>query len=128
MGLLSYRVMSKEYCKALVIRCIDFRFVTQQRDFLEKQGYKDKYDLLTVPGASKSLKKIAEAIDLAVKLHNPEEILIFDHEDCGVYQPDNSMENHKKHLRKAKTNLLKKYPELKVQTFITKFKTIEEIA
>jgi carbonic anhydrase len=126
--LLSLRVMSEtNTCKALVIHCIDYRFVDKQKSFLEESGYLKGYDLLTIPGASKNLDQIENWIELAVNLHQPQEILVIDHEDCGAYGQDNSLKTHKKYLDQARTTLCGKYPSLKVGTFISKFSGMERI-
>ena len=92
-------------CKALVISCIDFRFITNQRDYLNTSGLKDNYDLITVPGASLNIEKIEDSIDTSFKLHNPDEVYIFDHIDCGAYGKDNSEERHVKNLSLAKEEI-----------------------
>ncbi len=115
-------------CKALVIHCIDYRFVEMQAEFLSTQGYKDQYDLLTVPGSSKNLHSVEEWVALAIKLHDPREILIFDHEECGGYGADNSIETHRMHLNQAKNDLAQKYPDVKIETFIATFDGVKEIS
>lgn len=114
-------------CKALVVHCIDYRFVDLQKDFLAKLGYQGEYDLLTVPGAAKNVHRLEEWISLALKLHNPKELFIIDHEDCGAYGEDNSFATHKKHLDQAKEDLMNKYPEIKINTYISEFDKVEEV-
>jgi carbonic anhydrase len=114
-------------CQALVISCIDFRFITKVRDFLINQGLEDKYDLITVPGASLGLKNIAAAILTSIRLHDPDQILIFDHEDCGAYGNNNSKKAHSENLKRARKILLEGRLNKKVKTYITGVKTTQEI-
>ncbi len=119
--------MPKHTCRALVITCIDFRFVSSQRDFLLGLGLENNYDLLTTPGASKNLLQIEGAIAASLRLHEPKEILIFDHEDCGAYGENNSFEAHRQNLLKAQLYLEKTYPKVKGRLFISSFGQIKEI-
>ena len=120
--------MSTHKCKALVISCIDFRFVSKVRDFLANKGLKEDYDLVTVPGASLGIEKVTDSISISLRLHEPENIYIFDHEDCGAYGEGNSLESHIKNLKNAKELLTQHYPDEKVRTYIAGFDKIEEIS
>jgi len=119
--------MSKHKCKALVISCIDFRFVSKVRDFLTSHELKEDYDLVTVPGASLGIEKVTDSISTSLLLHEPENIYIFDHEDCGAYGEDNSLDTHMRNLKKAEQLLTQKYADKKVLTYIAGFDKIEEI-
>ncbi len=114
-------------CKALVISCIDFRFVTKIRDYLGNQDLIDSYDLITVPGASLNLNTVSESIATSIKLHDPAQIHIFDHEDCGAYGENNSREIHTKNLLKAKESLSNQSPGKSVKTYVVGFNKIEEV-
>ena len=114
-------------CKSLVISCIDFRFVTKIRDYLVRKGLKDNYDLITVPGASLGLKNIASSILVSLQLHDPSEIYIFDHEDCGAYVKSNSKKAHMQNLKDARRIILEGSPNKQVKIFIAGFNNIEEI-
>ena len=120
-------MLKDRHCQALVITCIDFRFVTKVRDILVSRGLKDNYDLITVPGASLGINKIDEVIATSVRLHEPGEIYIFDHEDCGAYGENNAKETHLENLKKAKEDLLTNYPDKKVRIFLTGFDKTEGI-
>jgi len=113
--------------KVLVISCIDFRFITIIRNYLIDQGLGGKYDLITLPGASLNLEDATSSIATSITLHNPDEIYIFDHEDCGAYGEDNSNEKHVENLDKAKKYLSNKYPGRLIKVFIAYFNEIKEI-
>ena len=126
--LLRYFVMlSAHPCKALVISCIDYRFVTKVRDFILNRGLDGSYDLITVPGASLNLETIMDNIDTSIRLHNPSEIYIFDHEDCGAYGKNDSEKAHFGNLKKAKIMLLEKYSDKFIQTYISYFGEVKEL-
>ncbi|MEX0621665.1 MAG: carbonic anhydrase [Candidatus Woykebacteria bacterium] len=113
--------------KALVISCIDFRFVSKVRDFLVEKGLKNSYDLITVPGASLALDSIAANILTSLELHDPDEIHIFDHEECGAYGKSNSKKAHVGNLKRAQQILSQGSPGKKIKTYIAGFENIEEI-
>ena len=114
-------------CKALVISCIDYRFVSPRRDYLVNLSIKDQYDLLTTPGASINIQKIKEGIETSLRVHNPTEVHIFDHDDCAVYGENNSEERHVQNLTKAKEMIDKMLNNLKIYTYIIKFDKVKQI-
>lgn len=114
-------------CKALVISCIDYRFVSSRRDYLVNLGIKDEYDLLTTPGSSINIQKIKESIETSLSVHSPAEVYIFDHDDCAVYGEDNSEERHIENLKMAKKVINQIQSSLKIYTFIVKFDKVKKI-
>jgi len=114
-------------CTALVISCIDYRFISSRRDYLLKIGIKDRYGLLTTPGASLNVQKIKDDIKTSLKVHSPSEVYIFDHSDCAVYGENNSEERHTQNLKKAKEVINKIQNDLKIYTYIVKFNKVKQI-
>ena len=114
-------------CTTLVISCIDYRFISSCRDYLVKLGIKDRYDLLTTPGASISIQKIKEGIKTSLKVHGPNEVYIFDHDDCAVYGKNNSEERHIQNLKKAEEVINKIQNGLKINTYLIKFNKVKQI-
>lgn len=114
-------------CKALVISCIDYRFVSLRRDYLLKLGIKDQYDLLTTPGASINVQKIKEDVKTSLSVHNPTKVYIFDHRDCAVYGENNSEEKHVQNLKKAKEVINQIQSSLKIYTYIIEFDKVKQI-
>lgn len=122
--------------KACVITCIDFRFQEQIQDFLEDLDLEEKFDLITIAGASRDFIKPVDTIDgkyvwkqlgLSIKLHDPDEIIFIDHQDCGGYAQDGTIPGglektedaslHKKYMTKLKKKVAVKYPDKKVKFF-----------
>lgn len=123
--------------KALLITCIDFRFHQFNKELYSKKEYLGKTDLLSVAGASRDFiypldpthgEYVWRQLDLSIKLHDPEEIIICDHEECGAYAQDGMIPikltvkedraEHIKILKKLKPRLQKRYPN---KTFIFLF-------
>jgi len=88
---------------------------------------KDKYDLLTTPGASINIQKIKEGIETSLSVHSPTEVYIFDHSDCAVYGEVNSEERHIENLKVAKKIINQIQSSLKIYTHIVKFDKVKKI-
>ena len=127
--------LSEKTAKALVLTCMDFRFVNDSVYFLNK-GYKDSYNKFSLAGASLGYNQntftewgvtFDKHIELSKDLHDIDEIVVVDHMDCGAYRilydnPSMSKEEeynlHRKNLDKFKAIMNKKHPSLKVTTFL----------
>lgn len=135
--------MSNGFCRALVIRCIDFRIRLKPfSDLLETIGYQEgSYDLMSLPGSAKGLLSVDESlvltrcIQIAERLHNIAEIIIIYHNNCGAYgidDPKKEFETQKNDLQAITLSLKIAFPRIKVRTFIMNMKpskpfTIAEI-
>src|SRR5579871_3795880 len=115
--------------KSLVISCIDYRFI---RPTVNMMG-DTKFDYTTVAGSSLGLnsnelwrKTFTDQIDLAIKLHNIEEIVIVDHIDCGMYKKiygdeysgNKRYQLHHYNISWAIKNLSRRYPLLKIKGYL----------
>ncbi|AGF53299.1 sll0732 [Synechocystis sp. PCC 6803] len=121
--------------QALVLSCIDFRFLNYQRSFLNEQNLDQAYDWVALAGASLALTGFphpAEAetfwdqLALSKQLHNINRVIIFDHQDCGAYakvhaQPfgDRQAEEnfHAGYLHQAEAQIRERYPDLIVELY-----------
>ena len=75
-------------CQAVVVSCIDFRFVEPMRRFLAGRGLTGAVDIIAWPGGAAALATpdrdaIIDTIRMACELHNPAEIVLVAHHDCG---------------------------------------------
>jgi carbonic anhydrase len=81
--------------KALMLSCMDYRLVDDTVKFMADQGLNNEYDHLVLAGAS--LGVVSETfkdwhgtfwqhLDVAIKLHGIEEVIVIDHRDCGAYK------------------------------------------
>jgi carbonic anhydrase len=124
--------LSEKTAKAMVLSCMDFRFVDDKVNFLNKIGYRDDYSKFVLAGSSLGYnqdtfpewsKSFDKHIELAKDLHNIDEVIVVDHMDCGAYRilydnPSMSKEEeyklHQKNLHEFKSLINKKFPSLRV--------------
>lgn len=122
--------------KALILTCMDYRFLDDIHKLLEDNGYNENYNQVVLAGSSLGYnqdkflewnKTIDKHIELAVQLHRVTQIVVIDHMDCGAYKllynnPRMSQEKeyklHIENLNKIKLILSKTYPKLTVKTFL----------
>ncbi|GAB4139733.1 MAG: hypothetical protein Fur0024_0260 [Patescibacteria group bacterium] len=133
--------------KAVVITCIDFRFHDQVQSFLKEKGYLGHSDEIVIAGSSRDFVKPLEEfhgnyvwrqVELSMKLHDPDEIVVIDHQDCGGYAQDGTIpaglskeedkNHHKNHLEKLKSDLEAKYAGKVVKFFYATLEgNVEEV-
>ncbi len=129
---------SEHQAKALVLSCIDFRFVGLEQSFLARQHLDQAYDWVALAGASLALSGFphpAEAetfwdqLALSKQLHNINKVMILDHQDCGAYasmyqQPFSDLVSeqnlHVKYLNQAYAQIRQRYPDLEVELYFVK--------
>ena len=128
--------------KAIVLTCMDYRFVGSVAKSLNQMGYVKDYDLFVVAGGSLTYsddsgntellncfsawqKSFEDHVDLAVSLHQISEIVVVDHEDCGAYNAfygkctESQLTLHHQHnLSTFAKKLQTKYPQLKIITMM----------
>jgi len=109
--------MSIHKCDALLITCIDFRFVKHIKNWTNFYFEHKNYDHVSFAGSSKELDTILRQIEISVKLHDAVEVVLVHHEDCGAYGKESTERRHIADLKKAKTAILKKFPHLDVKLF-----------
>ena len=71
--------------KSVVICCMDFRFQKVVQELIKENGldYGD-YDLVSIKGGAGNFEQLREHLIVAKKLHNPQQIILTVHEDCGA--------------------------------------------
>ena len=118
--------------KALVLTCIDPRFISVITNHLNKEkDLHQDYDLFTLAGAELGVleksnweETFYDTIDLAIKLHKIKKIICISHEDCGMYksvynkQNDTNLGLHQENQQKLKMHLNNKYEELSVENYV----------
>lgn len=120
--------MSGHTCRGVVVHCIDFRFCKALNDFFEEQ-YPEGYDNIVAAGGVKDIvdKKeqsfVLGQIRLSMKLHQPQEIVLVQHEDCGAYGGSATLGEGEKELQKnqlmlAEELLKKEFPAAVVKKHI----------
>lgn len=117
--------------KALVLHCMDFRFIDGLNRWLDEQGLTNQYDRVVAAGAAKNLvdpsqptdiEFIERQIAISKQLHEITEVWLINHRDCGAYgkifsDADAEKKRHADDLKKAKTMVEAKFG-LTVKTFL----------
>ncbi|MEO8539313.1 MAG: hypothetical protein ABI577_06190 [bacterium] len=124
--------LSKARCRALVISCSDFRFVSAQRQARLDLGLENAYDLIARPGGVRQIVfptseaarvTMEEEIGLLYELHGFRRIVLMNHMTCGMYRDLSSRrqeeEVHREHLAQARTILRARFPGLAVETYLS---------
>ncbi|MEA5515415.1 carbonic anhydrase [Nodularia sp. UHCC 0506] len=122
--------------KALVLSCIDFRFLTAERYFLRKKNIDGEYDWTALAGASLAVAGFphpsdAEAfwdqLDISYRLHQINKVIVIDHQDCGAYatmidpnlskNPEQELQIHTDYLNRAYWSIRDRYPDIEVELY-----------
>lgn len=118
-------------CRALVISCIDFRVQSAVRAYLEESGLGNDFDLMTVGGVARpfvvntagSREFLLHQIDVSRRLHDPCEVVLIPHEDCGTYggtpafaSRAEEFDRYREDVARATELILARHPDLKVTT------------
>lgn len=120
--------MSKEHkAHALAITCIDFRFCKMIEEDLTKRHLNGNCDKIAWPGASLDHDRVVTAATVSLKLHDPDELYIYEHEDCGAYGENNSEDLHRQNANKLTDSLREIKPSLAVTTLIATFEGIKPL-
>jgi carbonic anhydrase len=86
--------------KRCAITCIDFRFQEKIHRYMEENGYLGNTDIISIAGCSRDIvapidpsqeSNMLRELDISIKLHAPDTIVLFDHQDCGAYAADNTI-------------------------------------
>lgn len=113
--------------KTLVIHCIDLRFQEMISQDLQHHTSLGEFDRISWPGAAKDSAVIEKAAAVSLKLHDPDEVIIYEHEDCGAYGQDNSLETHRQNAQKLAQALKEIKPSLKITPLIATFVGIKPL-
>jgi len=112
----------KKKCQAVVISCMDYRFHAPLFDYLQQQGLRGQYDLVSLPGAclNHSAKHLADIVEMAVTLHRIEgSVYLCHHEDCGAYELDADLEEQmarqSEDMKEFARLVQDKFPHLTIQ-------------
>ena len=132
-----FKIFKKKYLHdkdriSIALLCIDYRFWPDTLPKLKKRY--GAFDLIEIAGASKNLispqekedkEALLDNIEISIRLHNPERIILTNHTDCGAYGGSNKFASHRqeiafhrKELQKAKQVIKNKFKKLKVDTII----------
>jgi len=73
---------------------MDFRFQKAVHELIRETGleYGD-YDLVSIKGGAGNFEQLREHLVAAKKLHNPQQIILTVHEDCGAKAKQEDLAN-----------------------------------
>lgn len=134
---ISSPAMAAEHqAKALVLSCIDFRFIASEQAFLSLHHLQQAYDWVALAGASLAIDGFPHAaeaeafwdqLNLSKEIHQIKTIMIFDHQDCGAYaskfspainrDSDSEKKIHVKYLNQAYQQIKNRHPDLNVELY-----------
>lgn len=114
-------------CKGFIVHCMDFRLGKTMKEYLEKENLLGDCDVVSIAGGIKDLNFVISQLDISVSLHKISKVVISNHTDCGAYGGSSKFssfeeecEFHIQEMKKAKTTILNKYPQLKVNVLLGK--------
>ncbi len=110
-------VEQKHGCEAVMVSCMDYRLREYLNSWAGENLEEGGYDYVSLGGSTKDLPTVLKQIDIAVNLHHIQTAHLIHHEDCGAYGAESTPEKHAEDLRKAKGQILEKYPDLKVNLY-----------
>ena len=122
--------------QALVLSCIDFRFLKSELSFLAEKNLGNQYDWTALAGASLALAGFPhpadtvafwDQLDLSYRLHHINKVIILDHQDCGAYAtiidwdlseyPERELQVHADYLNQAYWAIRDRYPDLNIELY-----------
>ncbi|HTY70109.1 MAG TPA: hypothetical protein VMH36_25865 [Alphaproteobacteria bacterium] len=122
--------------EAMLLTCIDPRFVTAARNYMvDAKHWKDNYSLFSFAGAAVGAvapklegwhQTFWDNLGITLQLHNIKNLVALDHRDCGaaelaygkeaVATPKLETETHRKVLAEFRAEVGKRHPQLRVIT------------
>ncbi len=112
--------MSTHVCEAIVITCIDFRFITPVRKWAKEHFGKNNYDRVSIAGGIMDFYTVLRQVEISNKLHKIKKVIMINHEDCGAYGKDGTFEKHEQDLDEAERKIEALFPHLDVETYYLK--------
>jgi len=120
--------------QALIIHCIDFRFQQGLQKFIADKGLAGLVDVVSLAGSAKNFAHpkqesdrefLMRQVDISVKLHAIQRVLIVNHQDCGAYGGSAAFTNfereeevYQQDMNMLKEAILEKHPNVSVELYI----------
>jgi carbonic anhydrase len=102
----------------VVVTCIDFRFQKNLENWARQNVGEGQYDRVSYAGSVKNWADVFEQIKLSKKLHDIKKVVLINHEDCGAYGAEGTMERHSGDLKRAHDTVKREFPELSVELYV----------
>jgi len=137
LGLLHVAPARAHGTEALLLTCMDYRLTDDVARYMDERGMAEKYDHVILAGASLGVfmadypswaQTFWDHVDVAIKLHHINSVIVMDHRDCGAYKlahgaahAENRAEETKLHtttLHKLRDAIMTRHPKLKVEILL----------
>ncbi len=113
-------------CDVAVIMCLDFRFRKESRACVRDSLKIPNFDLIGIPGATKSFLENAKvawkAVNVSYEKHNCRKFIVIHHMDCGAYGGSSVFLNafmeesyHYEQMRSFEKKMFEQYQDVKVE-------------
>ena len=122
---------------ALLLTCMDFRLTDDIVRYMDGRGMTDRYDHVVLAGGSLGAlhdkysewgTPFRDHLNVAIDLHQIQQVIIMDHRDCGAYKtilgedfakdPARETEVHAEYLARLAADIRALYPDLAVETLL----------
>jgi len=114
---------------------MDWRLGKPMKEYQEREGILGICDEPGAAGGVQDMDFALRQLAISVKLHNPNEVILVNHTDCGAYggseafgSAEEEYKFHVKELKKARGAVLVKYPSLKVRMLLAKIQQSGEVS
>jgi len=104
-------------CEALVVHCIDYRLQMYLNKWLDSKFPAKSYDRVAIAGGVYDVFYALRQVEIAVRLHEIEKVVLINHEDCGAYGEAGNYQRHKMDLEEAERKVKALFPGLDVETY-----------
>ncbi|HCM38288.1 MAG: hypothetical protein UV61_C0021G0009 [Candidatus Gottesmanbacteria bacterium GW2011_GWB1_43_11] len=116
-------------CSTLVATCIDFRFQKAFEAWMNREVGVGNYDRVAWAGGVKDLGSLLNQLDISVRLHHIQKVILVNHEDCGAYGAAGTLAKHEEDLQAAATKIAELYPQLQVELYFARLNgNIEKVS
>ncbi len=109
--------MQKNLTDAVVVHCIDFRLQEYLNRWLDEKIGEGNYDRVAFAGGVLDFETIFGQIKIAENLHEIKKVILINHEDCGAYGAEGSVERHHQDLQVAAGKIKAEYPSLEIEGY-----------
>lgn len=120
--------MSNHSCDVIVVTCIDFRFQQYINEWIKQQFMIGDHDRVALAGGVKDCELVLNQIRISKKLHNIRRVVLINHEDCGAYGEEGTLEKHAQDLKATSEKIKTEIPDINVEAYYLKLDgTVEKV-
>ena len=109
--------MSKLVTDAIIVHCIDFRFQKYLDHWLAERFGHNQYDRVSLAGSVFDFYSVLKQVEISDRLHDINQVILINHEDCGAYGEEGNYSMHKADLEEAERKLEALFPHLNVEIY-----------